>query len=310
MGDDLNPAQKEVLERLGASVADRPVFAEDLGRHLRSALETAAGPHLDALPPGEDLFIHKHRLAQVHGCEAKLLAEEAEGFTWKVPTARGTIVHKAVELAVNWRSEPEPTVIVDEVLAQFEQDSGGLGRWLGGCSEADRAELRSISVDAFSKYLECWPPLQAAWTPVSESRLRAELCDGRLTLAGKVDLTLGKARGLRAGKVLVDLKTGGFVPVHLEDLRFYALVETIRLGVPPRLLASYYLDQARFVPEDVTEEMLLATVARVADGVGKLVSLLHGGRTAGRLPGPTCRWCPALDDCEVGADHLEALDDG
>ena len=308
MDDELNPAQLDVVEQLGAQIEDRPVFADDLRHHLRAALETATAPHLDLLPEGTDLFLNKHRLAQVHGCETLLVADEAEEFEWKVPIARGTIVHKAVELAVNWRREIEPPTIVDEALARFEQDSDSLGHWLRGCGEAERAELRSESLDSFTKYLECWPPLKPAWRPVTESRLRAELCDGRLILAGKVDLTLGAAQGQRAGKVLVDFKTGGFAPVHREDLRFYALVEALRIGVPPRLLASYYLDQAHFAPEVVTEDTLMATVARIADGVGRLTSLLHGDRSPGKLVGPACRWCPVIDTCHEGTMHLGELD--
>ena len=144
---------------------------------------------------------------------------------------------------------------------------------------------------------------------MTESRLRAELCGGRLILAGKVDLTLGRAIGQRAGKVIVDLKTGNSLPVHREDLRFYALIETLRIGVPPRLLASYYLDTASFVPEEVTEDTLMASVARLSDGVGRLVELLHGGRTPTRIPGPPCRWCPAYDTCEEGQAHRSAFDD-
>ena len=55
--------------------------------------------------------------------------------------------------------------------------------------------------------------------------MRAELCGGRVVLSGKADLTLGQPEGTGAGKVIIDLKTGGFAPVHREDLRFYALLE-------------------------------------------------------------------------------------
>ncbi len=172
--DGLNPAQQAVLDQLGASADRRPEFPDDLRHHLRSAIETAVEPHLDGLPAGEDLFVHKHRLAQVHGCEAKFLADEAEEFEWRVPTARGTIVHKAVELAVNWRREVEPPTLIDEALARYETDSGSLGHWLRGCGETSRAELRSEALDAFTKYLECWPPLKPAWRPVTESRVAPE----------------------------------------------------------------------------------------------------------------------------------------
>ena len=92
---DLNPAQKAVLDELGAMASDRPEFDEDLGSHLRAALETVLEPHLDNLPSNEDVYLNKHRLGQVHGCETKFLAEEAEEFEWRVPIARGSVVHKA-----------------------------------------------------------------------------------------------------------------------------------------------------------------------------------------------------------------------
>jgi hypothetical protein len=307
--EELNPAQQAVLDELGASIEDRPEFDEDVGPHLRAALETAIEPHLDALPPDDDVYLSKHRLGQIHGCEAKFLAEEAEDFEWRVPIARGSVVHKAVELSVHWRREFEPPTLVDEALALLGSEDRGLGHWLQGVSEAERAELRSLAVDSFTKFLECWPSLRPAWRPVTESRLRAELCDSRLILDGKVDLTLGTARGLRAGKVIVDFKTGTSLPGHREDLRFYALIEALRIGVPPRMLASYYLDRGHFVPEVVTTETLRTTVARVADGVGRLVELRHLGRTPNRIPGPPCRWCPAYDDCDVGQAHRAEFDD-
>lgn len=307
--EELNPAQQAVLDELGAKAGDRPEFDEDLRPYLRAALETAIEPHLDALPPNEDVYLSKHRLGQVHGCEAKYLAEEAEDFEWRVPIARGSVVHKAVELAVHWRRDFEPPTLVDEALARLEAEDRGLGYWLQGVSEAERAELRSLAVDSFTKFVECWPRLQPAWRPVTESRLRAELCAGRVILDGKVDLSLGAARGLQAGKVIVDFKTGTSLPLHREDLRFYALVDALRIGVPPRMLASYYLDRAHFVSEAVTIETLRTTIVRVADGVGRLVELRHGGRTPNRIPGPPCRWCPAYDDCDVGQAHRAEFDD-
>jgi hypothetical protein len=126
---------------------------------------------------------------------------------------------------------------------------------------------------------------------VAESRLRADLNDDRVVLSGKVDLTVGRADGVRAGKVLVDL----------------ALIETIRLGVPPRLLASYYLDAGRLQQEAVTEDTLAAAFARVVDGVEATVSLQHEGREPVLRPGAACRWCPRRGDCEEGQRHLAAL---
>ena len=300
---ELNAAQQEVLDQLGASRDDRPRFEVTLRHELRRDLDDGFASLLDSIVGDDTLFIAKHLLGQVHGCERKFLAEEKQPFAWSVPIARGTIAHKAIELSIHWKREPEPLVLVDEALARLTDGADGLADFLRTCSEVERAELRAEANERVVKFLECFPPLKPAWRPVTESRLRLELHDARIVLSGKVDLSLGQPDGDRAGKVLVDLKTGGFSPGHLHDLRFYALIETIRLGTPPRLLATYYLDQGRFVPEDVTEDLLLSTVARVVDGAHRIVELRAGTDDVKVIPGPACRWCPALPDCDEGRRH-------
>ena len=95
---------------------------------------------------------------------------------------------------------------------------------------------------------------------------------------------------------------------HHEDLRYYALVETLRIGIPPRLVASYYLDQADFVPEKVTEELLESTVRRISQGVERIVEIVYMGETPVLKPGPSCRWCLVSDDCDAGQKYLTELD--
>jgi hypothetical protein len=145
--------------------------------------------------------------------------------------------------------------------------------------------------------------------PVAESRVRAELCDDHLTLQGRVDLSLGRAEGNVAGKVLIDLKTGRPAATHIEDLRFYALLETLRIGVPPRLLVNYYLEAGEPRQEQVTEDLLWSTAKRLVDAVAKLVALTADEpRSPTTTPGPGCRWCSALDSCQEGQRHLDQAD--
>jgi hypothetical protein len=139
--------------------------------------------------------------------------------------------------------------------------------------------------------------------------VRQDICGERVVLRGKVDLTLGAPDGLVAGKVLVDLKTGASKGAHLDDLRFYALVETLRLGTPPLRLGTYYLDQGRLVPEDVTEAMLESTVARVVAGVTKMVELEIRSRPAVRRAGPMCNWCKLRVGCDEGNSWLRAVEE-
>ncbi len=194
--------------------------------------------------------------------------------------------------------------MVDEALARLANGTDGLGAWLQSCPEGERAELRALANERVVTFFECFPPLKARWVPVTEGRLRAELLGGRIVLAGRTDISLGRATGPTAGKVVIDLKTGGFSASHLDDLRFYALVETLRLGTPPRLLASYYLDSGRAHPEAVTEGLLQAAVARTVDGARILHELEVGSREPVVRPGRTCRWCPALAGCGPGRAHL------
>lgn len=307
----LNPAQREVLDLLGARRDERPAFPSALGSELEDELADRLALTIAAVPAGEDLWVAKHALAQIHTCEANYLAELDVPFAWSVPTARGTIAHKAIELLVNWKQEPVAGELVAEALARLRESNDQLADWLQTLGDGPLAELTNECTDLVAKFVECFPPLQRSWQPVAESRLRVQL--GPIVLAGKVDLALGRTRGNEAGKVFIDLKTGGQHTTHLDDLRFYALLETIRLGVPPRAVASYYLDAARTHVEAVSEATLRAALARTVDGVQMIVALRYGDQEARRRAGPTCRWCPIAVDCETGHawlhDRGESSDD-
>ncbi len=310
---ELNPAQQRTLDALGATGAQRPVFDPELAPRLRADLEAGLAEVMGDLGPDEDLNLSKHLLGRVHGCEVRLLAEDAadEPFTVTVPIARGSIAHKAVELGIHWSGEPLPLDLVDEAMASLAGSDHWLTEFLQTCSEAERAELRSTASDRVAKFFECFPPLDARWRPVTESSQFVDLAGGRVRLRGKVDLTLGTARGMQAGKVIVDLKTGSPNPVHRDDLRFYALLDTLRLGVPPRLVASFYLDLAEARTEAVTEGVLDATVARTIDAAQRLAALRAGTVEPVYRPSYGCRWCVALPDCRVGRSWLtEETDEG
>lgn len=302
----LTPVQLATLQVLGASDAERPSFPDDLAVRLRRHLEAGLAPLVANLGDDEVLTVSKHLLSRVHGCQVRLLAEEAQddAFTPTVATARGAIAHKAIELGVHWKGEPFPLELVDEAMARLTETDHWLRDWLQTCSDAERAELRGAAGDRVAKFFECFPRLEPRWKPVTESAQWVDLLDGRVRLRGKVDLTLGAARGTTAGKVVIDLKTGTPHPSHRDDLRFYALLDALRVGVPPRLVASFYLDAARAETEAVTEALLEATVARTVDGAVQLTELRAGTRAPVHRPSWGCRWCLHLTDCAPGEAWL------
>lgn len=302
----LTAAQQEVLETLGATGSERPRFRPNLGRDLHGALNA----ELDQLVPEDledlPLFITKRTLAMVHGCRKRWHHEDTtDDFAWTPAIARGSISHKAIELGIHWGGEPAPLHLVDEAIASFEHGETSLGYYIQGIQPADRAELRARAGERVSSFFECFPPIEPKWKPVTEGRLKRTLAHDRVILQGKPDLTLGIARGAQAGKVIVDLKTGTPMADHRADLRFYALIDAMMQGTPPRLLVTYYLDQARPVTESVTEAVLEAEMTRVIDGVRLMVELRTGDREPDLAPSPSCRWCPLLDECQTGQRFLE-----
>jgi len=307
---ELTPVQRKTIAELGALGADKPTFPDDIAARLRADLEAGLAEVLADLGAEEDLNLSKHLLSRIHGCEVRLLAEDAaeDGFVVTVPIARGTVAHKAVELGIHWRGEPLPLDLVDEAMAALTHTDHWLTDFLQTCTEVERAELRSGAADRVAKFFECFPPLQAKWRPVTESSQRVDLADGRICLRGKVDLTLGTARANQAGKVVIDLKTGGANPAHRDDLRFYALLDTIRVGVPPRLVASFYLDLGVAHTEAVTEGVLDATVARTVDGARRLAALRAGTVAPIYRPSRACRWCIAREGCATGTAWLRNTD--
>ena len=84
---------------------------------------------------------------------------------------------------------------------------------------------------------------------------------------------MGRPEGRESRKVIIDLKTGRVSQRHREDLRFYALVETLVRDVPPRKLATFYLDSAQPIVEDVTEGVLRTALRRTLDGIHRLIQL-------------------------------------
>ncbi len=306
---ELNPAQQEVLDLLGSSPEDRPTFPEGLKADLRADLEDALAVIAAEISPAAPMYVNKHDLSMVHGCEMRHLAEKDTPFSWSPPLARGTIAHKAIELSMHQRRRAVPLELVDEAMDRLERSDESIAGWLSTCSEVERAEVRAFANERVATFLECFPPIRTTWSPVTEARMRLELLDGRIIISGRSDLTLGRAEGRRAGKVIIDFKTGAMSSTHLDDLRLYALLEAMRIGTPPRLTASYYLDAGVAQTETITEGVLHTAVARTVDGIIKLHELAVGSRAPVLRPGWGCRWCPALADCTEGRAHLGRADD-
>jgi len=302
------PTQRRVAIELFDQRGRRPSFDPMIGPELRARLEEAIGPLVADRQPDDPLYLAKRTLGLIHSCEGSLVADRETPFVWSVAAARGSVAHKAVELAVTLRGDPSPLDLVELAIERLiDSRDRGVSAWLLDAPAADVAEVRGAAADWVVKFQDTFPTLQRAWRPRVESALTVDLCGGRVTLRGKVDLALGRAAGTTARVLIVDFKTGRPQPVHGEDLRFYALLETIRVGVPPFRLATFSLDSGSWVSEDIDDDVLTSAVRRTIDATAKLVALEEGTPPALRA-GPFCRWCPAASRCPTAPSDLRDVD--
>lgn len=301
--EDLNPLQHEVLASLRIPEGWQPIdphVIADVEQLLVDSLAPVKGRFTKENP----LRINKHGLSTVHGCEKHHVEQKKAAFTWNVNTVRGTIVHKAIELLLNWQGPVTPADVVDEAISSIASNPRErASEFLDQMPAADKAELRGVIVGAVTNFVDCFPPVKRQWRPLVEYTALYSLFGDSVQFNTRMDLVLGHL----GRRVLIDLKTGRITQTHRDDLRFYALIETLRSRQAPRRLASYSLDAARLDDEDVTEGVLQAAVRRTAHGAIAIAELQLGDRPPQVRPGVQCRWCPVADSCDEGQRHLRAL---
>jgi hypothetical protein len=297
----LTPLQRRTLAALQRR--DDPVPVDtDLVAELRDEAMSALDHFGERVGDSDRQFINKHRLAAALGCEEQFLLPD--DFEWTPARAKGKVAHRAIQLLVSWRGDPTTMDLVDEAIERLAADDrDSIAPWIAGLADGDRADLHGQSVERVEKFRECFPPLRAGWRPVAEARTRWPN-DGPVVLAGQADLTIGRPTAGESTKVIVDFKTGGTSPLHRQDLGFYSLLETMKSEIPPRKVATLYLDSGEIQAEDVGERFLRSALRRTLDGIHAVVELTVEDRPPIRRPGTSCRWCPLLDECDDGRHHL------
>jgi hypothetical protein len=296
----LTEPQRRTLDRL-IGTSERPVFAADLRQRLVDRIEGAARE----LELREPLWLGKEALNQLARCEGRFAARlegEDPPFEHSVHTAAGVLVHKAIEVDVGARDGLEPHAIALTAAERLTDREERFAEYWRSRSSPEQDELLMEVVRKVTLFQGSFPPLRELrreMAPVTELSVKAQLLGGDLTLSGKIDLVLGVPDRLepnRATRLAVDLKTGGAWPEYAEDMRFYALLMTLRFGVPPYRVASLFLDSGEWQAEEVAEETLFHTADRVVSAARSAGALL-AGREPALTPGSWCGWCPRAYAC-------------
>lgn len=315
------PKQRQILTELLGDKSSRPEFDPGLADDLRAELEDDLAAVAAERSERDRLVVAKFDLQNVHACEGFYQAKQYEQFAWTVENTRGRVVHRGLQRQIVSGYAHEPLDLAEQAITAFVEDDDpyGPGEFLRGIDTATREDLVGEAGDALTKFLMDWPPIPRAWRPRVESAVSAPLCGGRLELRGRVDLALGAPEGNRANVFIVDFKTGRENDHHIQDARFYALIETLARGTPPYRVATYYLDSGTYRMEDVTPDVLAVAVRRTVDGARAMHLVQSQPQRALTLrPNPLCGFCPRLPDCEPGLAHrarrgdpaLDGMDEG
>jgi PD-(D/E)XK nuclease superfamily len=296
----LTDPQQRTLERL-IGTGERPVFAPDLPQRLRDRIEDA----IRELDPAEPLWLGKERLNEQARCEGKFasyLLGEAPPFEHSRASATGVLQHKAIEVLVGAREPLDPHEAAELAAVRIVDREERFADFWNDLAPPERDDVLMEAARRTLLFDASFPPLRELrrqLAPATELSVRAELLGGALVLSGKLDLLLGapdRLEPMRATRLAIDLKTGSAYPEHVEDNRFYALLLTLRFGVPPYRVASFFLEGGTWQHEDVTEELLFHAADR-AVAAARSAQALRAGRQPALTPGHWCGWCPRAAAC-------------
>jgi PD-(D/E)XK nuclease superfamily protein len=305
----LTPIQRRTMDEL-IRVGESGQLSPDLEARLRARLEAAsAQAGADGMAGAAALRLSKQRLNDGARCQGLFLSGllgERPPFAFSARAARGTLLHKVIEAEVGSRVQLDSRSLAGEAARRLA-DHRGFGPFWSSLEPWDQDELLMDAARSLELFRASFPPMVAlrrVLVPVSEVWLEAGLLGGKVILSGRVDLMLHRPDPVRSTRLLLDLKSGRAWPDHPEDMRLYALLYTLRYGVPPLRVATVFLESGQAQAEDVTEEVLDHAADRVAGSIRMAVELLRG-RPAALTGGPYCRWCPRRATCPAADAALD-----
>ncbi len=299
--DELPAGQRHLAEQLLALDVPRPPADPDQHRRLTELLHDRLAPLVEARPEGaRPITLGKTQLDAL-SCDGRFLDQQAAGFEWSAPTVRGQLVHRAVNLDHQTRRAQPVELLLSHAWEEFRHSGDSA---LDFCEDVSELEVAAISGDAATvveEFRAIFPLLPVEWNVVWEPTITVPLVDGSIRVRGKPDLRLGRPDPRSRRMLLADLKTGNRSASDRQDMRWYALLATLKYRQAPFRVATVYLDEGRHDVEDVTEDVLEAAARELATRIGTAIRLADEPEVRTLVAGPYCRWCGLAEDCEEKA---------
>lgn len=296
----LNPVQRRVLDELLAVSRPRPLGDRALADRCRAQLRQRTEEAAALVPAGDrGLYLSKGRLDAL-GCDGRFLDQQAHPFSYSPAVLRGTLAHTGIEVDTAGARARTPQEVLEQAWRRLATDDRA-ARYVAGLPPAEADALRADALRTVVEFRDQFPLLPSAWHPRTEPALRTRLHGGRVVVLGRPDLMIGRPTLDRRRLLIIDLKTGARYPQrHRADVALYALLATVKYGVAPFRVATYYLDEGDWDAQDVDDAMLDTAVADVSDKVVRAAWLTYASppeRSLRLLPGPACGWCDRAGSC-------------
>lgn len=301
---ELNPAQQAVADGLLSLRDAGPRVDSDTVAHIRRGFEERTQWAVDALDEaGQVLPVNKYTVRTALSCETRW--QFGGNFAWNVANAAGSVAHRAAELLLVGRLNATPLDATNAAIELMREENSGFAAFVEDGPPARAAAMRADAITHVSSLVDGFPVLPKRLFPRTEQSFQATLGSRTIQLNARPDLAIGRPAGPDARSLLIDLKTGMPHQSHVDDLRFYALVFTLRWGAPPWRIASYYAPDGSWSAEDVDADVLAAAARRTSDAILRMTEILCSQRPPALSPGPGCAWCALAETCD-GPAALEA----
>jgi hypothetical protein len=262
----LAPGGTEVLAALRGDSNRRPLIDPGLAGGLRDWLEDG----LCSLPTGIEtpLVVNKQSIRDaLAGRDSRRSADPPMNGSMALGALMDALFRQLVTIGHiedpvrngmdALRADPRRSAVVD---------------FVGGLAGRDRVEFVDELETQTGILLSRWPRLSPHWLPRTQERIAVPLAGGDVVLVGVLDLVIGAPSNGRASVGLIEVKSGRVRSEDREDLRFYALLETLRSGAAPFRVATFYTRTGRVDTEDVDDGLLTSSVQRVLAAIARMTA--------------------------------------
>ncbi|CAN5477116.1 hypothetical protein BH23ACT9_BH23ACT9_30280 [soil metagenome] len=299
--DALAPAQQRVITDLLDVGRPRPTPDPDRAARLRNLIEGRLAPVIEQRPAdARQITLGKTQLDAL-ACDGRYLDLGASTFEWSRPTVRGQLIHRSIALDHHTSRDSTVKDLLTHAWEEFRHSGDGALDYADGLTALEVASLQAEAATTVEEYRATFPVLPGAWRVVHEPTLKARFGAGAVSVRGKPDIVLGRVVPDERRLLLADLKTGNRSRSDRQDMRWYALLATLKYRQAPFKIATFYIDEGAWEEEVVTDDVLEAAARGMVDRLITAVRLTDDPRAVNLVAGPACNWCGRAPTCEEKA---------